>query len=1007
MAWKLTVSPVNTSALINARNQVDYEIEAIFTGGKYYYQSLISVLPPTTEHRSTVYSSKRDEIRHLVFDNPEPTSSAKESEKWERKFRVKSYPFIEQSNVYINVKGEQPIPPPSHFVYDTIRYRTRYSYQLESGILSLTTVVMVTPDNGQSTERYEIELEWHTGSFEQFVADVNYVYGLIHPSETMYSKNELDDLYRQYGHIINQPLDRAIFNRPTPLTYHQLVGSNPIVNSYVSWKADGHRRLLISYHRHYWLLYPPFEANRTSLSAPDYPVVADVEVIGDNIYLFDVLYAERDLRSEDYSYRYDAIPPLITNPRLTRKESYPLTVTTFFDRLADRLNNRPDFATDGIIFTDRGSYYQPVYKWKAPADITIDFLVVDNELLVYDPQVKAEVPFTGTSQYPLPPVVFPSDKSGIYEYRFHDGTLIPYRSRPDKGNANTIKVVLDLWKQLFRPLTADDLTAMNMKLVFQYHNRVKTRLFDRIRSAGGTLLDLGSGKGGDLVRFSGFTHVYAVEPNDDNRAELELRASRLTDRYQLTVIPAYGQDFQTILRRIPHPVSVVSMMLSLSFFTEYDDLVRTIDGALAVSGYLILFTIDGNAVAQIPYDNVTLLNVNLTINYNEVTISIPGSIVGEEQHEYRVNLARLIETLGPRYRLVEYRTADGYDELPPGTIPLLSPEQLAYTRLYSYLILQKQSSYIPPSDDEISDDESLDSESPESESPESESPESESESLEWGIVVPTIGDGNCFFHAVLMAVDGDYRAEDTQNRQQRARNLRLLLGSKLADLDPRYPGYCYWETLSRLSVVELLVFDVAESSHSSYSLESLQAHFRDPGNCYIGIEAYPYISLHYHVNLVIVGINNEIYYESSYQPDQPWVVILAHNSHYELVIPREDQYQWSLDELGDLPLTLTPEPAWNPHYGYQTIGPTVTPQSYYQTLPPWHPLLSHLRPVVSFPLPGNRELEQHLLMAANLSLVIYDIADRHRFATIWELILSDINQYFPYYRVLRSHYRYY
>ena len=981
MPWNFTVSPTVTQALSTARLNPHYEIEAIFTGGKYYYQALRAALPPPLRREdSTVYSNKTTHIRYIVRDG---------HIREERKEFIASYSFPEQSNVYLTVKAEYLLSEngPGEAEYDTIRVRKRDIYPLPAGELALTQVTMTEP-NGSPTERYEIELEWNKQSLPAFLHDLNYVYQLIHPSEVMYSQSLWKEVTQQYHSFFH----RKIFNRPVPLTYHQLIGSNPIVNSFVSWKANGHRRLLVSYHQQYWLIYPPFEASLTTIPAPSYSVVVDCEVVGDHIYLFDtLLLKDRDYRPDPYRLRYDALLSLPGHPRLTRKDSIPLTVTTFFDRITDLVQDPPSFSTDGLIFTSAGSYRDPVYKWKSPTDLTIDFLVHDHHLLVYDSSTGTEVPFTGTTRYPLPPIEYPASSSDqVYEYRLTDGVLRPLRPRPDKGNANTREVVDDLWPQLFNPLTLDDLTAITMKLVFQYHNRVKRRLFHSswLRSETGELsiLDLGSGRGGDLTKWDWFTTVYAVEPNPANRAELQRRAALLDLPYRLTVLPYYGQDYEAIIPQLPHPVTVVSMMLSLSFFSTYDDLVRTIDQALADQGYLILFTIDGNAIAQIPYEQVTLLNVTLTIGEG-ITVSIPGSIVGENQREHRVDLSRLFSTLGPSYHLVTYRIADGYDEVPAGRSPLLSDEQLAYTRLYSYLILQKRSSAPPPSP------------APVPALPPSPAPPSSP--VIPGIVIPTIGDGNCFFHAVLTAISPEYRNSGGAAKRGYARSLRLTIGEALSELDPRYPGYCYWETLSRLTAVELLIFDVNESIPSSYSLSALQRHFADPGNCYIGIEAYPYISYRYQVNLLVVGSGSEIFYESFYERDHQWMVIRAHHHHYELLIPREGHYLWTLSELEGRRLTLTVAPPFDPRAGYQAIGPSVLPRPYYDTLPPWDPLLVHLRPFVSFPLPGNRLLEQQL----GIPSALYHSLPPG--SSVESLILSDVARYLPYYRILRSRYRYY
>ena len=90
------------------------------------------------------------------------------------------------------------------------------------------------------------------------------------------------------------------------------------------------------------------------------------------------------------------------------------------------------------------------------------------------------------------------------------------------------------------------------------------------------------------------------------------------------------------------------------------------------------------------------------------------------------------------------------------------------------------------------------------------------------IAIDTIGDGSCFFHALLNGFYLPYRLQSLDgvyvNRQDLVRNLRNQLANRLGEpIDPLYPtGPTFYEKLSRGHLYEL------SQSWDQYSLTNMQ-----------------------------------------------------------------------------------------------------------------------------------------------------------------------------------------
>lgn len=338
-------------------------------------------------------------------------------------------------------------------------------------------------------------------------------------------------------------------------------------------------------------------------------------------------------------------------------------IWTYMDEHYDKEDN------DGIIFTPINVSYVDsdcgggvarnkfcIFKYKEPKDITIDFAVIavspganrgEYKLYVLDDKKRQNMLFTGTIQYPFNGqqsfefTEFPNFKSGdIIEMKWDGKRFTPYRARTDRKEPNRAFVAIDNWLELHNPISKDDLSLLiqnarspsgpsgpsefsehdvektkfresekvDLTPMRKYHNTVKRQLIESVCVKDDVILDIGSGRGGDLSKYKKCepSALYMIDPNEENLNELK---SRLNTTFKslkpvVKILQAYGQDTEKIVKLMKNKeADIVSQFFSLTFFFQSDDLldqlVDTIDETLKYGGVYIGTVMDGHKVSNL------------------------------------------------------------------------------------------------------------------------------------------------------------------------------------------------------------------------------------------------------------------------------------------------------------------------------------------------------------------------------------------------------------------------
>jgi SAM-dependent methyltransferase len=669
--------------------------------------------------------------------------------KFEKKTRIQEI-FRKEYNFKISINIEEDVEENKVKLSDPIliRNRHRYSFNLGHSLLELTII---------DDEIYEIELEIVNNGDKSiannFILTVFDIWKIIYGSPMLYTNSDKSKMstemlkYTKSENRYKNLLSERYLVNAINIQKHNLYYKSDtcIINEHASYvasvKADGVRKMLLIASNGIWLIKPntEFALLSKSVNSKYIGTILDGELItysdesneshgsqGSQEYLaFDILsYPEsRNIQSIDYTKRLEltkSLLPLFKNKyvKVSFKSAYPINRDNFYEIVNKLLDTDNRFKVDGLMFTPikgRTILYDnkipefptPIYKWKPPKMLTIDFYVENNELYLVN---RGEYyKFEGTKQYPFD-YSHLSDISNIQngsvvEFEYYNNKMTPIRIRTDKLYPNSVKTGINNWNDIMNPFLETTIRGKDLVMVFYYFNRIKDSLFDASiinnkteSTNNNTLLDIGGGRGGDIAKWMrNYDTVITVEPNSDNYSELIERVKNMgnirlidhenniiidSENFNLTIylLPFIGQDSKLIRDCITSfgidKVDTVSLMLSMTFFWENQENVnalrKTITDNLKPNGKFIFLTMDGDQVKKEFKDNSRMKFYDASIELlknDKVKVILPNTIV-DVQYEYLVFLKQL------DLKLIEYNVADDN--------PLLTKTSLKFSKLYTF-----------------------------------------------------------------------------------------------------------------------------------------------------------------------------------------------------------------------------------------------------------------------------------------------------------------------------------
>lgn len=615
----------------------------------------------------------------------------------------------------------------------TIRKRDRTTFTFAKGFhFDLT---MVTMDD---VVKYEIEVEFDNQKYLRKY--INHVvawlqHGSIAPMNSSAIVRYLNQklFEKDKYEISTRDIVQASDLRFDHLSWGRIIG--PDTRYYATNKIDGSRCLLINLQNCWFIFQVPNILKLIQITpGEDKPLsVFDCELYLDSkgratIFPFDCLIDSNVVQTaERYTTRLETltrklkegvIPATIQQYRIVAKDILLLDTPEKFRENVGKLlavSRKFRYPTDGIIFTRDANYNNytnvpgfrnmpDVLKWKPKVSLTIDLQYSapngsssGRYYVVGDDAKPSE--FTGSNMLPFrnppPEFIVESETGEKRKYRVKDGDIVEiatevvidaddnYRAvtkiikyRNDKGRPNAKFVADSAWSLIQDPISEDSLLSNNLTLVFKHQGNIKRELFRK--NAAMTLLDIGSGKGGDLGRFAPyFDKIYCVEPDKRNFEELIRRKIlRGTDDSKIELLQYGIEDVSKIIKKFDVDIKVISFMLTLSFCMEHrDSMLRLIKHYKPHK--ILFYTQDGEALSQaldLNNGKLTILNARFErIDDKRVNAHIEDTIVDS----YRERLVDLedLKSMFPEYSL-QMSLGSNYDRF-------LSSEQQRFQRLYT------------------------------------------------------------------------------------------------------------------------------------------------------------------------------------------------------------------------------------------------------------------------------------------------------------------------------------
>ena len=274
------------------------------------------------------------------------------------------------------------------------------------------------------------------------------------------------------------------------------------------------------------------------------------------------------------------------------KDYYFGNVFSASKKILDSVNEKT-YKNDGLIFTPVNEPYPKTKKWSSllkwkPAELnTIDFFAVkigsDNNIGKWQLYVQGDIPFTSTEEVnrrqTTKTVLFDIEKLCgtnqqnvvTYQTTFPDSLIdtttnayyisntviefvwnsddkkfVPLRTRWDKTNnpkkhGNYSKVACNIWNNIHNPIDKEflcqfysskqnDKSDVYFEKMRRFHNKIKEQLYNKYCKNTNWLLELCSGKGGDMHKwtFNNIKNVHGYDISERNITECKRRFNGLS-----------------------------------------------------------------------------------------------------------------------------------------------------------------------------------------------------------------------------------------------------------------------------------------------------------------------------------------------------------------------------------------------------------------------------------------------------------------------------------------------
>jgi SAM-dependent methyltransferase len=378
------------------------------------------------------------------------------------------------------------------------------------------------------------------------------------------------------------------------------------------------------------------------------------------------------------------------------------------------------YKTDGLIFQPMFKPYSNryIFKWKQVN--TIDFFVTqesntwilhfagdkegkfmnirfNSQLAIYKDQTLTDNLRKGI--IPIPKNADKFKTNSVIEFKFDKNTFKPVGSRPDKTLANAFGSVNDAWFSIKENIQVNQLFVYKSCLR-GFHNEIKDYLIKG--TSGKTVLDLGSGAGGDIAKYAKYKTKYVVG--------IDIVPVQYNVPANMKFLKVNNPIYST--KKLTQGIlfDVVNCQFALHYFFEsqstLDNLTKNLKESLKPGGIFVATLLNGDVIHPVlikgdftgGYKKNQVFEVkkkytNYSLVGNEITVKLEGTKYFENKvsKEYLVPVGSYINYMSSNgFTLIMHKQFIDYCKMFPEMCSLMNPAEKDYSFCNIALIFQKK-----------------------------------------------------------------------------------------------------------------------------------------------------------------------------------------------------------------------------------------------------------------------------------------------------------------------------
>lgn len=458
--------------------------------------------------------------------------------------------------------------------------------------------------------------------------------------------------------------DKTYWNKPVNIKMENLLphyineerSTFHLATSVPTLKLNGKRMFLLFLEDSVWLIAPPYKLAKFgthSLGEKAAGTYLDGEYFKGTFYVFDILFdAGKNVKKMWFENRYALAEKYVNNHITTYYGDVTIkkfhTKGDIYERLRaaaeeyeERSAENPE-DVDGIIIQPANEYINKnTFKWKPAEMLTIDFRMnsvpenmlgdemypgvnssnIDRAFVLtvgYDGQIFNPKPVRNAKgeKVTFNGIIFVDDNTEhakwadtICECRWDGETFVPVRIRDDRFQPNNFTTAFDVWRDIHNPIALTTITGEDLVAMRKMHNKIKGATLHRFLKEGDSIIDIGSGRGGDLNKWRKLklSKIFSIEPNEENAVEFNRRLESDKETFKnmpdIKLLEVGAQDTEDITEAIAGTkIKAIVSFFSLTFFGKseaiYNGLMETIK-LIPDGGYFFGAVMDGERVYKL------------------------------------------------------------------------------------------------------------------------------------------------------------------------------------------------------------------------------------------------------------------------------------------------------------------------------------------------------------------------------------------------------------------------